>query len=219
MAAAIEDGGDGGTQFGPAHRLCWHSDYTFTQFPLLAISLYTSDVAAEAAPTRFCNTEAAIEDMPDDLRSRIDSVTVLMLANTVDGAENIPARTIRVPDDAPRDRYIRWRHPVISTHRITGTPYLMPSEQQASHFPELSLDESDALLDDLFVHTYQPRFCYEHRWQTHDLVIWDNLTLQHSRRENPGDVIRRVRRVTMTEKSMAELLAGTIYAPAFARQS
>jgi hypothetical protein len=33
----------------------------------------------------------------------------------------------------------------------------------------------------LFAHLYQPAFQYLHQWAAHDLVIWDNRALQHSR--------------------------------------
>jgi taurine dioxygenase len=135
-----------------------------------------------------------------------------MLANTVEGDHHIPARKVRVPDDAPPDRYIRFTHPVVSTHRVTATQFLVPNVQQASHFPSLSMDESDSLLDQLFTHMYDEQYCYTHRWRTNDLLIWDNLTLQHSRPYLPSAVRRRMRRLVMTEVPMSEIVANTVFA-------
>lgn len=194
--------------------LLFHSDFAFTQFELLGISLYAIEIAEGAAPTRFANTELAYREMPERLRSRVENLDVLMLANTVDGREDIPARTIRVPDDAPGDRYIRTARPLISEHRVTHTPYILASPQQASHFVGLSMNESDELLDELFAHMYSDRFVYEHQWQPGDLIIWDNVCLQHGRRENPPSVRRCLRKVTMSDKSMMDILAGTVYAGA-----
>jgi alpha-ketoglutarate-dependent taurine dioxygenase len=194
--------------------LLFHSDFAFTAYPLLGISLHAQEIAPNAAPTRFCNTQKAYEAMPSPLRERMESLQVLMLANTVDGREDIAARTIRVPDDAPRDRYIRIVRPVISEHRVTHTPFILASEQQASHFDGLSLAESDQLLAELFGHMYRDEFVYDHDWAEGDLIVWDNLTLQHGRRANPGTVRRCLRKVMMNEKTQAEVLAGTVYAPA-----
>lgn len=200
--------------FHPEFNLLFHSDFAFTAYPLLGISLYAVELGDDAAPTRFANTELAYGRLPAGLRADVEGLDVLMLANTVDGREDIPARTIRVPDDAPEDAYIRVARPLVSEHRVTRTPYLLASEQQASHFLDRTIAESDDLLERLFAHMYSPANVYEHEWEVDDLVIWDNLALQHGRRENPGTVRRCLRRVTMSEKSMAEVLAGTVYARA-----
>ena len=197
--------------FHPDFNLLFHSDFAFTPFPLLGISLYAVELDPDAAPTRFINTEVAYRQMPAAMKARFEAQQVVMLANTVDGREDRPARTVRVDEDAPTDRYIRIVRPTISEHRVTGTPFVLASEQQASHFDGVSLADSDALLAELFAHMYSERFLYEHTWQQHDLVIWDNLTLQHGRRDNPNEVRRCLRRVTMNEVSMAELLEGTVY--------
>jgi alpha-ketoglutarate-dependent taurine dioxygenase len=68
---------------------------------------------------------------------------------------------------------------------------------------DCSDEESYALLDKLYTqHLYTKENLYEHHWQLGDLVIWDNLTLQHSRREAPlskGE--RTMRRVTICRHS------------------
>ena len=192
--------------------LLFHSDFAFTGFSLLGISLYAMEIGEGAAPTRFRNTQVAYERMPEPLKSRMEQLDLLMLANTVDGREDIPARTIRVPDDAPRDRYIRTVMPTVDRHRVFNTPYIVASEQQASHFIGTTMEESDELLDELFAWMDRDEFIYEHDWKVGDIVIWDNVTLQHGRRYNEKESRRCLRKVTMSDKSMLELLEGTVYA-------
>ena len=45
----------------------------------------------------------------------------------------------------------------------------------------LSPDESKGLLDELYAHAHREPFIYEHKWKTGDIVIWDNVGLQHMR--------------------------------------
>src|SRR5947209_5622158 len=45
--------------FHPDFKLLFHSDFAFTPYQLLGISLYATDLGADAAPTCFVNTEAA----------------------------------------------------------------------------------------------------------------------------------------------------------------
>jgi taurine dioxygenase len=195
-------------------NLLYHSDFMFMEHPLLGISLQALEVDTAAAGTRFVNTELAYREMPRAMRATFESLDVLMLANTVDGREDIPARTVRVPEDAPWDRYMRMAKPVISDHPITHTPYIPVNEQQASHFVGLTMDESDALLDELFAYMYDGRFTYEHEWVERDLIVWDNITLQHGRRANAADARRCLRRITMNDITAAELLAGTVWSRA-----
>jgi taurine dioxygenase len=195
-------------------NLLFHSDFMFMEHPLLGISLQALEVVPDAAGTRFVNTELAYREMPATMRARFAPLDVLMLANTVDGREDIPARTVRVPDDAPWDRYMRIAKPVVSDHPITHTPYIPVNEQQASHFVGLTMEESDELLDELFAYMYDDRFTYEHQWVERDLIVWDNITLQHGRRANAPDARRCLRRITMNDITTAELLAGTVWSRA-----
>jgi len=197
-------------------NLLYHSDFMFLEHPLLGISLCAIEVEPNAAGTRFVNTELAAHEMPDAMRERFGDLEVVMLANTVDGREDIPARTVRVPDDAPWDRYMRTDRPVISDHPITHTPFIPVSPQQASHFVGCTEAQSDELLDEMFAYLYADRFVYEHDWVKDDLIIWDNVTLQHGRRENAPDARRCLRRITMNDVSMQELLAGTVWGRAAA---
>jgi taurine dioxygenase len=188
----------------------------FLAHPLLGISLCAIEVEPDAAATRFVNTELAAAEMPDAMRAKFADLDVVMLANTVDGREDIPARTVRVPDDAPWDRYMRTDRPVISDHPITHTPFIPVSPQQASHFAGCTEEQSDELLDEMFAYLYADRFVYEHQWLEDDLIIWDNITLQHGRHENAPDARRCLRRITMNDVSMQELLAGTVWGRAAA---
>jgi alpha-ketoglutarate-dependent taurine dioxygenase len=200
--------------YHPEVELLFHSDFTFTPYPLDGISLHALELAPAAAPTRFANAVRAACTLPPALRERLERLRVVMLANVVAGGEHIPARRVRVAEDASRELYPRRAHPALARHPRTGERYLHPSEQQASHFEGIPLAESDALFDALFAHLYTDENVYEHAWQEGDLVVWDNLALQHGRRENPRAVRRSFRRVVMSPKPFLEIVAGTVYARA-----
>jgi taurine dioxygenase len=86
---------------------------------------------------------------------------------------------------------------------------LFVNEQQASHFEGWSCDESDELLEATFAHLYDKAARYDHAWQVQDLVIWDNIALQHGRPRNPHAVRRSLRRVIMADVTKATFTAGT----------
>jgi len=68
---------------------------------------------------------------------------------------------------------------------------------------ELPIGESDALLAELFDYLYAPQNIYTHDWQPGDLVVWDNITVQHCR-PKPNDVPRTLRRYEVSDIDLTE---------------
>ena len=71
------------------------------------------------------------------------------------------------------------------------------------HCCKQSEEESDALLAELFSYLYADDAVYEHSWQADDLVVWDNLALQHARGA-VGEGARTLQRVTCTRLTYLE---------------
>lgn len=197
--------------YHPEWAMLFHSDYIFTDHPVLGISLYPLELAPGCAPTRFANLSLAAVTLPPALRRRIEGLHVVhMISVAGDAPEDVRHREedLGGPDSSPalHPRAIR---PVLAPHPRTGIPNLWISEQQASHFVELSYAESDALLSELFEHIHgDPALVYEHEWQMGDLVVWDNLMLVHGRRRAPKQVRRSFRRFTMTALTLEQILGG-----------
>ena len=92
----------------------------------------------------------------------------------------------------------RAHHPVVLTHPVTGDEVLYVNEMQTERINELEPEESDELIATLFAHLYSGEFTYEHRWRMGDLIVWDNVAVQHARRE-PSEGPRTLQRVTLAE--------------------
>jgi taurine dioxygenase len=58
---------------------------------------------------------------------------------------------------------------------------LYVSEMQTREVVELSPSESEQLLVELRSHLYATDNRWEHHWSEGDLVVWDNLAVQHAR--------------------------------------
>ena len=76
-------------------------------------------------------------------------------------------------------------------------PILYVSEMQTDHLVGLSSEESEQLLAEAFAELYRPENCYEHRWRLGDVVVWDNLALQHARGPILDGDRRTLRRVAV----------------------
>ena len=49
----------------------------------------------------------------------------------------------------------------------------------------MEIEESEALLDELWAHATQEKFVWRHDWKAGDLIVWDNWCTLHHR--NPFD--------------------------------
>lgn len=197
--------------YHPEWAMLFHSDYIFTENPVLGISLYPLELASGSAPTRFANLTRAATTLSASLRRRLEGLHLVHRISVAgDANENIRHREEdHGGPDAPPSLYPRAIRPVLAPHPRTGVENLWVCEQQASHFVELSYAESDVLLAEIFEHIRgDPSVVYDHDWQMGDLVVWDNLMLVHGRREAPKAVRRSFRRFTMTALTLAEILGG-----------
>jgi alpha-ketoglutarate-dependent taurine dioxygenase len=87
-------------------------------------------------------------------------------------------------------------------------------EQQTREVVELAKRESNELLDALFAHLYRPELLVEHKWETGDLVIWDNQAVQHGRPYVLGDGPARTLRKIHAPADLAQRIGAL---PAYAR--
>ena len=59
----------------------------------------------------------------------------------------------------------------------------------------VSHEESEAILEQVFEHMYQPGHQWDLNWQEGDFAIWDNIAIQHARKnvsaEGPVRTLRK----------------------------
>ncbi len=175
-----------------ADRATWHADFTFFPDPYEALSLYGLDIPPGGTRTLFVDAVLAARSLPDHLRNKVEGLqgrAVLAFdgGSLTDGVRHRLGRR----DDAT----VFQLRPVLWPHHATGEPILAVWEQQTDALLPLDPADGDALLAELFAHLYQPAHTYEHRWASHDLLLWDNHALQHARPAVGTDHPRTLRRV------------------------
>jgi taurine dioxygenase len=172
----------------------WHIDYGFFERPYEALSLYGSVIPETGAETWFCNAKAAAADLPGDLRQRVEGLQARQVADVTCsvGEAGVRVRLGRLDESYPH--FVR---PVLWPHHVTRDPILGVWEQQTDALLPLPDDESNELIEALFAHLYRPEHLYVHHWELHDLVVWDNHAIQHSRPDVGHDHPRTLRRVSI----------------------
>jgi taurine dioxygenase len=186
---------DGGLGSGP---LTWHSDLAFTEEPFKVISLHAVAVNDGQSFTDFVNGANAAASLPADLAARVAGREALTMIAPVQTHRTVGYDS---PDDMPHQ--VR---PVIITHPRTGDAILYVSYMQTARIMGMERTESDATLDALFVELYRKDRVYRHHWNNGDIVIWDNIALQHARGDLTGMTPRRLQRIVVADKSFFDLL-------------
>ena len=191
----------------PDGELVFHYDYAYDVEPIPAISMYGLLIESDATPTLFANSSRVLSEVPAALRTRLagrDAVHACFLFSP----EAPEERTVEPEPLIPRgergwgpEHY--WaRHPLVWSN-AAGVPTLFACLQHTHRIVGLPRDESDALLEEIYSHLYHPSNVIEHVWQPHDLVMWDNFTIQHARPE-PSAAARTLRRYHVSEVDLTE---------------
>jgi taurine dioxygenase len=180
-----------------AGEAAWHTDMSYLDTPPDASMLYSLEIPPRGGNTWFCGMQAACAALPADLRRRIEGRRVKH-----DGTYNSGGylRKGVTPTDDPLAAPGAW-HPAILRHPANDRATLYLGRRRNSYVEGYSRDESDALLAELWAHTIQPRFVYQHIWKLGDLVVWDNRSTMHRRDEFEGTA-RRIMHRTQIKGTM-----------------
>lgn len=159
-------------------EVVWHSDFSFKERPTAARMLLARELPpAGQGRTHFVNCYAAYETLSGDIKRLVAGKSIKQ-GNVVDTA-------MKLRPGARLDADVRElpgpSHPIVATHPKTGHSMLYLGRRHSAYVNGLALEESEALLDELWAHTTDARFCYSHEWQVGDVVLWDNQATLHRR--------------------------------------
>ncbi len=171
---------------GPAESaLNWHADAAYTEHPFDALSLHALDVVAGASSTRFVSAQDACESLPGELRNALEGRTQEMIS------PHYTRLAMRSCDRRDPEALKQGVLPAIQTNPHSGRACLWVSEMQTARLLDMEWEASREVLHAVFAHLYAPERVFEHHWHNGDLIIWDNIALQHER-GNLGTVGKRL---------------------------
>lgn len=187
-------------------RLPFHSDMAFSPAPYATICLYALEVSGPM-PTMYANAVTACATLSPELRDRIASRRVVN-AYAVGSTDSFRVRIQDLPPDTDLTMYPHGSYPMIDVHPRTGEEFLRTCEMQSSYVEGLPEEASEELLAALFAHQYQPQHTTSHTWEPGDVVVWDNVALQHGRAAFGRAARRTLRRVVTGSPQAIQYLRG-----------
>lgn len=163
----------------------WHTDMSYSRQIAFANVLYGIKIpmrdGMSLGNTHFCNMHAAYDDLPEDLKRRLDGMTVLHDFNKFWELMRSRQGSRRGPlTEAQRKAKPPVSHPIFLTHPITGRKVLYANPGYSVRINELPEQESDGILGFLFEHQTQPKYQYAHEWQERDVLVWEDFGTIHN---------------------------------------
>ena len=165
----------------------WHTDMNYIDEPPKGSVLLSVEVPEAGGDTGFSNMYAAYEDLSAELKARIADLSIKHDSSTNSGgylrygAEPV-FDVVTCPGAV---------HPIVRVHPETGRKALYLGRRRSAYVMGLPLEESEALLDELWAHATQAKYAWHHQWRKGDVLMWDNRCTMH-RRDGFDNAARRI---------------------------
>ena len=178
----------------------WHSDWSFQTTPPSATILHSKVVPPVGGETWYADGVGAYKRLDAELRREIENMTVIHSARRPYSHEGYlksrgPERSMTI---LPSETAMETReHPLIRTHPESGEKVLWINQVYSLFIKDLSEQDSDALLSQLFAHSLKDEFLYKHRWSENMLTMWDNRSVQHCAQGGYDGHLRVLHRTTV----------------------
>ena len=172
----IKQGGQALGGLGDGEAI-WHSDMTYAASVPMGAVLHAIEIPPSGGNTYWSNLYRAHDTLP------------LALKNAIRGRKSIHDSTynsagiMRIGMQPVTD--VRQapgaHHPLIVQHPRNGKHLLFLGRRRNSYILDMPVDESEALLDQLWAHATQPEFTMVQEWHAQDTILWDNFATLHRR--------------------------------------
>ena len=168
----------------PLFAETFHSDWSFQEHPPAGTCLFGITIPPVGGNTRFADQHAALEAMPDELRSRLEGKVAIHSARAPYSKEGFYRESEREADRSmdirPDDSALATQpHPVIKEHPETGRLGLFSCVGYIIGIDGMPQTEAHELLVELYQWQTRDEFVYDHRWEPNMLVMWDNRSVLH----------------------------------------
>ena len=181
----------------PHGELAFHLDHAWSN-PLRGLMLYAIEVPHNAGgDTLFADASLAYKNLPPALRERVGSLRI---------RHSYPDQTKfdLIPGPDPRPGAPTSVYPLAFPHPVTGETILFLSLRHYDHLIDVDRAEGLDLVMELHKYIDSPDITYRHVWSIGDLVVWDNVRLQHARTHFERTRRRHLRRTQIGDPAVAK---------------
>ncbi|MCC2098302.1 MAG: TauD/TfdA family dioxygenase, partial [Hyphomicrobiales bacterium] len=172
----------------PDGEMWFHHDMIHASLPHKATMLYSVQIPDHGGNTCFSNLFAAYDALPERLRDRLEGRMAVNAFNYGSRFKGDPEGLARRAESI---------HPAVVVHPDNGRKALYVDRLMTQSIVGMDEQESDALLEEVFDFIEREEFLYDHEWRKGDVLMWDNRSSIHARRDFPADQVRLMWRTTL----------------------
>jgi taurine dioxygenase len=152
----------------------WHTDVTWREAPAMGAVLRAVEVPAHGGDTLWADMACAYDNLPGDLKERIDGLRAVHSFLHVFGLGMSDEKRA-----AMLEQYPPVEHPVVRTHPETGRKTLFVNSFFTESIVGVDDEESDWLIDRLAQQAMHAEWQVRLRWEPGTVAFWDNRATQH----------------------------------------
>ena len=178
----------------PDGEMYFHHDMCYMPKPHKGTMLYAIDIPSTGGNTRFSNMYRAYDLIPDKLKKELKDRTALQVYDY--------HMTQTVDIDGDMTGIHNRSQPIFVRHPETGRTALYVNRLMTARIDGIPRDESDAILEELYIISESASNFYEHTWTEGELAMWDNYCSCHARTDFPANERRLLRRCTLLGQEM-----------------
>jgi taurine dioxygenase len=154
----------------------WHTDHTNQEMPPKFTMLYAVAVPDKGGATSVCNSRAAYEALPPDVKEKI---TGMKTENTLISSARFGIANPDILREQLASKKPPTIQPLVRTHPETGTKAVWFHKSKTERIIGMTPEDTQVFLQELTDMVTQPQFCYAHEYQKGDLLIIDDRQSLH----------------------------------------
>lgn len=154
----------------------WHTDHTNQECPPKFTMLYAVEVPDKGGATNVCNSRAAYEALPDDLKQKISG---MQTANTLVSSARFRIANPDILKAQQSSKAPPVIQPLVRTHPERGTRAVWFHKGKTENILGMTPEATQEFLQDLTDRITLPEFCYAHEYRKGDMLIIDDRQSLH----------------------------------------
>ncbi|HET6240030.1 MAG TPA: TauD/TfdA family dioxygenase [Acetobacteraceae bacterium] len=152
----------------------WHTDSSYRQIPCTGALLHGVEVSRTGGETQFTNMYLVYDSLPDPLKQQIEG----RKAQHNFGHMHTQAKLKPLTEEEKAAMPAVWQ-PMVRKHPVTRRKSLYISPIYNDAIEGMASADARQLIAELTRIAADPRFVYTHRWETDDVLMWDNRCTMH----------------------------------------
>lgn len=189
---------DGLFQGAEDGELIWHNAILNKHSSESIVGMYMHHLAETGGDTYFSDAQSAYDDLPDDVKEKIDNLESKTIYYPLTDDENL-TKVIKnthinqiFPDE---DTFKEWKDvdgnvvykkqektkPLVTVHPTNGRKGIFFPFVMLRGFVGMPRKESDELFQYLLEHVMNEKYVYRHSWSKYDICLSDQIHSLHKR--------------------------------------